>query len=35
MLIVVLELCSKLGSNICYSHWDRCTYYIIWWRHAN
>jgi len=23
---VVLELCTKLGLNICYSHWDRRTY---------
>ena len=23
---VVLELCTKFGSNICYSHWDRRTY---------
>jgi len=23
---VVLELCIKYGSNICYSHWDRQTY---------
>jgi len=23
---VVFELCTKFGSNICYSHWDRRTY---------
>ena len=23
---VVFVLCSKFGSNICYSHWDRRTY---------
>ena len=23
---LVLELCTKFGSNICYSHWDRRTY---------
>jgi len=23
---VVLELCTKFGSNICYGHWDRRTY---------
>jgi len=23
---IVLELCAKFGSNICYSHWDRRTY---------
>jgi len=23
---VVFVFCTKLGSNICYSHWDRCTY---------
>jgi len=23
---VVFVLCTKFGSNICYSHWDRCTY---------
>jgi len=22
----VLEFCTKFGSNICYSHWDQCTY---------
>jgi len=24
--IVVFVFCTKLGSNICYSHWDRRTY---------
>jgi len=23
---VVFVFCTKFGSNICYSHWDRCTY---------
>jgi len=23
---VVSVFCTKFGSNICYSHWDRCTY---------
>jgi len=23
---VVFELCTKFGSNTCYSHWDRRTY---------
>jgi len=23
---VVFVLCTKFGSNICYCHWDRCTY---------
>jgi len=23
---VVFVFCAKFGSNICYSHWDRCTY---------
>jgi len=23
---VVFELCTKIGSNICYSHWNRHTY---------
>jgi len=23
---VVLVFCTKFGSNICYSHWDRRTY---------
>jgi len=33
---VVFVFCTKFGSNICYSHWDRCTYPsdLIWWRHA-
>jgi len=31
---VVLELCTKFGSNICYNHWVMLQTFI-WWRHAN
>jgi len=34
---MVLELCTKLGSNTCYNHWDRALMLraFISWRHAN
>jgi len=24
---VVFVFCTKFGSNVCYSHWDRCTFF--------
>jgi len=34
---LVFVLCTKFGSNIGYSHWDRHTYPsdLHWWGHAN